>query len=346
MLEHQPVALLQESTNNLPSSFEPQPKKFLKEVYRIRRHQLRFKEQEIGKHGNMLRCSSSYANLDLFRHHSDGSTTIAVALPPISDGQGVSNGTKIEPDKSPIQENLPLRLQSKTLSPIHSLDASQQEVARHDSSSLDIPNEACNELGLPSGEDMHVPAPKPEQNAVYPMRHRFSDMGSFDVPIGNGTRVLEQTKFDHHQDGFKFALMPQNRAYPGDQRCLGKTTSSSFQGEQAYDEGYSGTAGLPLACLGKSEWAGLTEHPAEANCARADTLLTQGLAGWPELTFPNEQYGFGNTSMCTPSLASIEQEFPPSQGKFRQSLNFQRASSYSEAPHCSRATPGMDPSNL
>lgn len=336
LLRKCPVAALQESTKAVQpqESTKPPPStsttlnrqamKYLKEVYRVRGHQERYEDNQI-----------------------DGSTTISVALP-ISDGQRVSNGTTIvERDGIPAEDSPNLLTPSDTLSPANSLDPSQQQRPRHGSCPLNVPNEACNELGLPSGDDMHVPPPRPRQNVAYPLGHGFSDLGSFDVSTGNVTRVLEQGKFGHHPDEFRLALRPQNRTYASDQKYLRTAASSSFQGEQAYNPGlYSGNAGLPLACSGKSEWAGLTEHPAEAICARDDTLFTHGLALWPASTFQKEQYDFGNASMCTSSMASIEQGFPPPQGKFRQSWDFQRFSHYDEARHCSGAAPNIHPSDL
>ncbi|KAL8828169.1 MAG: hypothetical protein Q9191_002745 [Dirinaria sp. TL-2023a] len=336
LLRKCPVAALQESTKAVQpqESTKPPPStsttlnreamKYLKEVYRIRGHQERYEDNQI-----------------------DGSTTISVALP-INDGHRVSNGTTIvERHGTPAEDSPNLLTPSDALSPANSLDPSQQQRSRHGSCPLNVSNEACNELGLPSGDDMHVPPPRPEQNVAYPLGHEFSDLGSFDVSTGNGTRALEHRKFDHHPDEFRLALRPQNRNYASDQKYLRTAASSSFQGEQAYNPGlYSGNAGLPLACSGKSEWAGLTEHPAEAICARDDTLFTHGLALWPTSTFQKEQYDFGNASMCTSSMASIEQGFPPPQGKFRQSWDFQRFGHYDEARHCSGAAPNIHPSDL
>ena len=216
------------------------------------------------------------------------------------------------------------------LSPSATVGGSQQDVACDSSASMNLSDGISNELGLANGEDMHVPATKPEQMADYPWPTGFSDMGSFNAFISNSPKGLQPTKFDNLQDDFRLEISSHNQTYAGDQKPVGKAAGFSVVAQQTHSPIYRPSADLSLIESGKSNSAGLIEVSANAECSRAGTMSTDGLVGWPHSCITS-QYNFGNASMCNPSMNPTHDECSSSPIKIRPSCYFQRADLYNKA---------------
>lgn len=204
-----------------------------------------------------------------------------------------------------------------------------------------LASDARSPWTLFGNEDPFVSTTKTELDDSSPVAPTSLERVPPEATMEGLERAAEQKiqTLDHGQ-GF----MPPRSAHVTCQP-QGELSDLSFNQVQAYNPASTemGIACPPKAVSSRDNWGGLTGF-ATTSHSGAVTRAGHGLPEfWSSETLFNERYDFGHACMSTPSLSSIQTEFPMPQGQTPITYGFQHSGPYPNGQRPDHVPPNLGP---